>query len=259
MSDKSICEVCGRTYKDVKIAFCSSAGKYLCSKHRNQWLRHGEYKPDEKQIRVCEVCGKTNEETTVYYCAAASKMLCVKHKAQYLKYGYFLGKTRRDPNEYILHDDYAEIVLDNKKEDGTYTAKIDIEDIEKCQKYHWYVTEMMGNSRYVKAIINGVNTGLHRYVLDYHGENVVDHINRNGLDNRKQNLRIVTNSENCVNSKTRSATGEKNIYNKNGRYQVQIIRNYRNVYIKTFDTIEEAIVARDSFVQSYNTLNNREV
>jgi len=41
------------------------------------------------------------------------------------------------------------------------------------------------------------------------------------------------------------------------KYQVQIIRNYKSVYIETFDTIQEAIIARDTFINNYNTLNNR--
>jgi hypothetical protein len=253
------CAICHRTSEKVQVHFCTRAGLYLCSKHKNQFYRHGQFMPDKKQPRFCDVCGKEGNTKTIIWCGQANKYLCIKHLGQFNRLGKFLEKTKRDKNDYVLHEDFAEILFRDKDQNVVGSAMIDIEDVEKCRPYKWYMTEMMGNSRYVKAVISGKNLGLHRFVLDYDGDMPIDHINRNGLDNRKSNLRIVTSSENSVNSKTRSSTGEKNIYKKNNRFQVQIIRNYQNVFIKTFDTLEEAVAARDGFIQEYNTVHGREV
>lgn len=40
---------------------------------------------------------------------------------------------------------------------------------------------------------------LHKYLLNYEGDDVVDHINNNRLDNRKSNLRICTRAQNAKN------------------------------------------------------------
>jgi len=255
------CEICHRTSDEVQIAYCTPAGKYLCSKHKNQFYRHGMFMSDERKILVCDVCGATNKENrrNVTWCSKAQQYLCNKHRTQFVKLGYIKPQTKRDRNDYVLHDDYAEIIFRDQDQNVIDSAMIDLEDVEKCRPHKWMRTEMMGNSRYVKAIINGKNTGLHRFVLDYNGNMVVDHINRNGLDNRKSNLRIVTPSENSANSKTRSQTKEKNIYIKHNKYQVQIIRNYKNVYYESFDTLEEAVAARDSFLLEYNKQHNRVV
>lgn len=70
----------------------------------------------------------------------------------------------------------------------------------------------------------------------------VDHINGDGLDNRDENLRIVTHSENMRNKKANVITksGVKGIYAKNGRYQAYIC-------LGTFDTLEEAKEIRDHY------------
>lgn len=247
------CAICHRTSDMVQVQYCTQYNMYLCSKHKNQLLRHGRITDNDKHDRYCEICG-TNQGR-IHWSSAAQKYLCDKHRSQFNRLGKFLERTKRDMNIIEIYDDHAEILFDDIND----RAMIDIEDVPKCSNYKWTITEYMGNTRYVKSIINGVNTGLHRFVMNAHDGEVVDHINRNGLDNRKQNLRIVTRSENSVNSKTRSKTGEKNIYNHNGKFQVQIIRNYKRVYNKSFSTISEAVEARNRFIEQYNAKNNRKV
>lgn len=45
-------------------------------------------------------------------------------------------------NEYILYDDYAEIVLISPKY-GTFKTQIDLEDVERCKQYYWGCNEML--------------------------------------------------------------------------------------------------------------------
>jgi hypothetical protein len=77
----------------------------------------------------------------------------------------------------------------------------------------------------------------------------VDHINRIRTDNRVENLRWVTRSANCMNKDCRaeSKSKEKNInLRANGKYVVQIQVDGKRKYIGVYDTLEEAVQARNA-------------
>lgn len=75
----------------------------------------------------------------------------------------------------------------------------------------------------------------------------VDHINGNGLDNRRSNLRLATPSQNSRNSKKpiTNTSGYKGVtFCKNtGKWVGQIKENNKNHYLGSYDTPEEAYKA----------------
>jgi hypothetical protein len=74
----------------------------------------------------------------------------------------------------------------------------------------------------------------------------VDHINGNKLDNRKSNLRIVTNQENCFNSSRKTGKYKGVSYVKSrGKWLAQIMKDYKNYFIGYYDTDYAAAVAYD--------------
>lgn len=87
--------------------------------------------------------------------------------------------------------------------------------------------------------LNSKKVFLHRFVLDYAGRDDVDHINRNMLDDRKHNLRVVPHQVNAANNKS---TGVKQV--PSGKYQASICHNGKTIYLGTFDFIEDAIEYR---------------
>jgi hypothetical protein len=91
----------------------------------------------------------------------------------------------------------------------------------------------------------------HRLAWLYvHGEwpkGNLDHINRDGCDNRIANLRLATYSENGRNSRLRSSntSGFRGVYRRpNGRFTAQIWHSGACQTLGTFDTIEEAHAIR---------------
>lgn len=74
---------------------------------------------------------------------------------------------------------------------------------------------------------------------------VVDHINRDKTDNRACNLRWVSCSANSRNRGVFTNTGERYIHQ---RYIVNISTPH---YVKAFDTLEEAVAARDKILAEY--------
>lgn len=193
---------------------------------------------------VCEICGASDKDTriinsTKYGC------LCRKHYLRKYK-GKNIERSIYDPNTFVLYDTYAEIILYDRNGVECGRAIIDIDDVDKCKQYKWHMKIDRKNNY---AISNGSNrVFLHRLVMDYYDTKMdIDHINRNGLDNRKSNLRIVTRSVNMMNQD--ETNGIKKV--PSGNYQVSIGKDYKTNYIGTYSSFEEAYIARKNAEAQY--------
>ncbi len=102
-----------------------------------------------------------------------------------------------------------------------YSAVVDDEDYDRVMELNWiaspYVSESTGEITivYARAAVYKPDGRLttvlmHRYILQVSGfQNKVDHINHNGLDNRRENLRVCSNRENISNGRHRNTYGGK--------------------------------------------------
>lgn len=102
-----------------------------------------------------------------------------------------------------------------KYKDGTIQFMFDKDDEPKVRSRHWYA---ISGGKYIGASVNIDRVkkiiGLHNFIMNriiFPGKGTtesVDHINRNGLDNRKENLRIVSQREQNLNQKQRTRRSE---------------------------------------------------
>ena len=183
-------------------------------------------------MKKCSVCGKE--------CKQLRKGMCNRHYRQFMKYGE-IKLTIYDSNEIVEYEDYAEVILYNKQCEEVARALIDLEDIEKVKDIKW----CLGRNGYVHNKKVGF---LHRLIMDCSEDMVVDHINHNILDNRKENLRICTHSQNSMNQSVsnRNTSGVKGVsYDKSrNKWLARITFNQKHINLGRFNTLEEAIEAR---------------
>jgi len=80
-------------------------------------------------------------------------------------------------------------------------ALVDDDDFERLSKYRWCVDLIGVNSKgtcHAVGYVDGKTTAMHTAIMGRVPGMVIHHINGDGLDNRKENLRHCTNSENMM-------------------------------------------------------------
>ena len=117
-----------------------------------------------------------------------------------------------NPIEYshVTYNGMDYTVMTIQHHDGYIKAVIDKEDFPKIKDSNWHLT----SNAYISHMhrVDGKQKALylHNLVMDrleHTGKGAkesIDHINRNGLDNRKENLRLITQTEQNLNQKQKA-------------------------------------------------------
>ena len=119
-----------------------------------------------------------------------------------------------------------------------YFTIIDDEDFELISKNKWHVLEAQDGRR--KYAADGCHRKMHRLIMNCPRHMIIDHINGNGLDNRKENLRISTQSQNSVNRKKTPGKYMRGVYRIRDRWRSIIRIKGKNHHLGYFDTEIEA-------------------
>ncbi len=137
-----------------------------------------------------------------------------------------------------------------KIEIGGREVLIDEEDFDRIFSSHFTWGINPNSKKHWSAYVRGRKKTrdreqiyLHRFIMSPPIGMQVDHINGNGLDNRKENLRICTASQNTKNKRLaiNNTVGLKGVTRRqNGKYVAQIRKDYKLETIGTFDSPEEA-------------------
>ncbi len=127
---------------------------------------------------------------------------------------------------------------------GSFDLFFDADDLDIIWSYRWHPHKDLKNGKfYAHASVDKKTISLHREIMNNPNGFMIDHINGNGLDNRKCNLRLATSSQNQMNRST-GAKGFKGVTTDEfGRYRVRISKNGKMIEGgKRFDSKEEAIL-----------------
>ncbi len=108
---------------------------------------------------------------------------------------------------------------------GGFVTLVDEEDYEYLCQYRWQLQPNRRGKPYVGGWIEGGAVKMHREILSAEKGMQVDHINGDGLDNRRTNLRLVTQAQNCMNRSigSNNTSGYKGVYAaRRGKWSVKV-------------------------------------
>jgi len=131
---------------------------------------------------------------------------------------------------------------------GGHITLVDDEDYECLKDFKWTLMRQQNvKSQYAQCKIHGRVQLMHRIITSAPRGSVVDHINGNGLDNRKNNLRVCSQADNCRNQKLshNNKFGYKGVQKKNSKYTASIRVNRQLIHLGIFNTPQEAADAYD--------------
>lgn len=182
-------------------------------------------------------------DSTKYLQRYEGVMTCSKHRTQLVRHGKIFDKTRFDKNEIIESESYCQMPLHNKK--GSKTALFDKGDKERIIKHKWGLDK----DNYVVTMIKGKRVTLHRFILGYFGENDIDHKNHLRFDNRRDNIRIVTRSQNLQNRNSKGVGIDHR--NKYKKFRAYITLDKKRIELGLFETEAESLKVRQEAVKKY--------
>lgn len=150
------------------------------------------------------------------------------------------------------------IVLNNLKEKINFL--IDDEDYEKIKNWDIHFDRYVNISKKEGPFL--FKALLHRYIMKCPKGFVIDHINNNPYDNRKENLRIASRKENSRNRKKSKLIKNKKPSSKylgvtysvsNKKWQASV----HNIYLGKYDKEEDAAIAHDTYIKNSNNKFNK--
>lgn len=136
-----------------------------------------------------------------------------------------------------------------------FTTLVDDEDYDIFSKWKWKYHYQGYACRTGKVNGKYVNYYLHRVIIDAKKGQQVDHKNRNRLDNRRENLRIATSTQNNINSSPRrnSSSKYKGVnWHLDGRWKVSIQVAGKTIGVGWMLSEIEAAKAYDSAALYYH-------
>ena len=140
-------------------------------------------------------------------------------------------------------------------------AKVDPGDYKRLRGYEWFATKKR-NRFYVRRHVAGGKGKekliyLHQEIIDVPQGMVIDHINHDGMDNRKANLRPATHSQNMCHVRKRPGTKHskyKGIYwkKRNRKWMAMIGFQKKRIHLGYFRSEIDAAKAYDQAARRYH-------
>lgn len=137
-----------------------------------------------------------------------------------------------------------------------HTVLVDEEDFCFLSRYTWHIKPDKNTFyAFTNVHIGGRTTSIsmHRMITGFK-KSGVDHRNRNGLDNRKENLRFATNRQNSCNRIRANRHGYRGVYRPTGSrgWGCQIQTEHKRIHRYGFKTPEDAAREYDKLSKEHH-------
>ena len=143
------------------------------------------------------------------------------------------------------------ILLSGKRGKGIKVT-VDDEDFEELNKHRWHLSYY----GYARTGINHEKVMMHRLILGAKKGQLVDHTNRDTLDNRKTNIMICTKKQNQTNQKLRidNTSGYKGVswHKISSKWKAEISHLGEGIHLGLFRTKKDAAKAYNEAVFKYH-------
>lgn len=129
-----------------------------------------------------------------------------------------------------------------------YVCIVNDVDAHLLTTYTWCIIKKKSKGDYNYYVVRNdppIQVYLHHEIVGRHAGYDVDHINGNGLDCTRGNLRVATHSQNIANQQPKP-NRYKGVYTSGKKWRAQITLNNVQTYLGSYTTPEEAALAYDA-------------
>jgi hypothetical protein len=144
----------------------------------------------------------------------------------------------------------------SRKNKGQFVALVDDENYDYLNQWKWYISRAREPRYPVRSAqdISGqsIKITMHSLIMGVKYEYQIDHIDGNGLNCQKFNMRFCTISENNRNRKGTSNTGFKGVHLSHNSIYACIYVNKEHIYLGTFGTFRAAALAYNRAAVKYH-------
>ena len=130
-------------------------------------------------------------------------------------------------------------------------AIVDAADYDYLSQFRWHAKETRGRF-YAATVINGKSVAMHRLLMNPPKGMIVDHIDGNGLDNRRANLRLCTPQQNRRNTRPTGKCPYLGVSPAGRRWKAKIKHEGHSIFLGYFDDPIAAARARDAAARKYH-------
>lgn len=138
-----------------------------------------------------------------------------------------------------------------------YSAIVDDADYDYLSQFRWYALKKKETRTvYAVADIESKRISMHRLILAPPSCLEIDHINGDGLDNQRKNLRPATRQQNSCNlqrAPRNNKSGYKGVFQvENGKWRAVVKAHGKNHYLGRYATAQQAAEAYNEAAKLYH-------